>query len=231
MHERILVIDDDQELNSLLRDYLGTHGFIVHTVENPESGLSYLRQEVPDAVILDVMLPEMDGFSVCKEIRKSYTVPILMLTARGDVQDRIVGLELGADDYLPKPFEPRELVARLRSIFRRSIDSPVSGQSESFGELVINYASRAVTLSGEEISLTTNEYELLHYLIQNKGRVLDRGQLIEHLRGIDWESSNRSIDMLISRIRQKLRDDSRNPVYIKTITGTGYVFIYKNRLE
>lgn len=225
MNEKVLVIDDDKELNALLQDYLGTHGFIIHAVEHPQDGLDFLEKQVPDAVILDVMLPEMDGFTVCKEIRKNYSVPILMLTARGDVHDRIVGLELGADDYLPKPFEPRELVARLRSIFRRSSDSVSAAQIEKHGDLTINYSSRSVSINEREINLTTNEYELLQHLIRNKGRILDRNQLVEHLRGIDWESSNRSIDMLVSRIRQKLKDDSRNPIYIKTITGTGYVFL------
>ncbi len=226
MNEKILVIDDDRELNSLLQEYLGTHGFKVQTVEHPQSGIESIEKSIPDAIILDVMLPDMDGFSVCREIRKSYSIPILMLTARGDVHDRIVGLEIGADDYLPKPFEPRELVARLRSILRRSGDgSPDLVHLERHGDLTVNFSSRSVTLAGEDVNLTTNEYELLQYLIRNKGRVLDRGQLVEHLRGIDWESSNRSIDMLISRIRQKLKDDSRNPVYIKTVTGVGYVFL------
>lgn len=225
MNEKILVIDDDKELNSLLKDYLGTHGFVVYTVEHPEKGLEYIERHVPDAVILDVMLPDMDGFSVCTEIRKSYAVPIMMLTARGDVHDRIVGLEIGADDYLPKPFEPRELVARLRSILRRSADGSTNSQIEHYGALTVNFSSRSASLSGEEVNLTTNEFELLQYLIHNKGHVLDRNQLVEHLRGIDWESSNRSIDMLISRIRQKIGDDSRNPLYIKTVTGTGYVFL------
>jgi len=226
MNEKILVIDDDRELNSLLQEYLGTHGFVVQTVEHPQNGIEAIEKCVPDAIILDVMLPDMDGFSVCREIRKKYSTPILMLTAKGDVHDRIVGLEIGADDYLPKPFEPRELVARLRSILRRSAEgSQSSSQLERYGDLTINFSSRSVTVSGEEVNLTTNEYELLQYLIRNKGRVLDRSQLVEHLRGIDWESSNRSIDMLVSRIRQKIRDDSRNPLYIKTVTGVGYVFL------
>ncbi len=224
MNEKILVIDDDKELNSLLRDYLANHGFRVDAVEHPESGLQYLAKDVVDAVILDVMLPDMDGFSVLREIRKNYSVPVLMLTARGDVHDRIVGLEIGADDYLPKPFEPRELVARLRCILRRSSDA-VPATSERAGELTVNFSGRSVTYKDQPINLTTNEFELLGYLLRNKGRVLDRSQLIEHLRGIDWESSDRSVDMLISRIRQKLGEDSRNPRFIKTITGVGYVFI------
>ncbi|MBN1577859.1 MAG: response regulator transcription factor [Chitinispirillaceae bacterium] len=228
MNEKILVIDDDQEHNSLLHDYLGANGFLVHAVEHPDDGFEFLEHEMPDAIILDVMLPDMDGFTVCKEIRKRHSVPILMLTAKGDVHDRIVGLEIGADDYLPKPFEPRELVARLRSILRRS-NEKAAGQIERYGALSINYSSRTVTHSGEEVNLTTNEYLLLQYLIRNRGRVMERSQLIEHLRGIDWESSDRSIDMLISRIRQKLRDDSRNPSYIKTVTGMGYIFICKSQ--
>jgi DNA-binding response OmpR family regulator len=225
MNEKIVVIDDDQEHNSLLKAYLGTHGFLVHTVECPEAGIGYIEQIIPDAIILDVMLPDMDGFTVCKEIRKNYSIPILMLTARGDVHDRIVGLEIGADDYLSKPFEPRELVARLRAILRRVGENTGSSTIDRFGKLTINYSGRTVALNNENVNLTTNEYELLLYLIKNKGRVLDRNQLIEHLRGIDWDSSNRSVDMLISRIRQKLGENSREPDFIKTITGVGYTFI------
>jgi DNA-binding response OmpR family regulator len=225
MNEKILVIDDDQEHNMLLKNYLATHGFTVHTVDHPEIGLDYLKKEIPDAIILDLMLPDMDGFTVCKEIRKNYSVPILMLTAKGDVHDRIVGLEIGADDYLPKPFEPRELVARMHAILRRRSELRDTIAIETFGTLSINFASRVVKVDNKDIGLTTNEYEILSYLIKNKGRVLDRNQLVEHQRGIDWESSNRSVDMLISRIRQKLGEDSRNPHFIKTITGIGYTFV------
>jgi len=228
MNEKILIIDDDRELNTLLIDYLKNHGFIVEAIEHPEAGLEYIKQELPDAIILDLMLPDMDGFTVCKEIRKNYTIPVLMLTARGDVQDRIVGLEIGADDYMPKPFEPRELVARLHAILRRTGEAQNSSQTERFGNLIINYDNRSVSIDNVDINLTTNEYELMKILIKNKGRVLDRNQLIEHLRGIDWDASNRSVDMLISRIRQKLGDDSRDPVFIKTITGVGYTFINKS---
>jgi DNA-binding response OmpR family regulator len=227
MNDEILVIDDDREHNDLLRDYLGSNGFMVHTVDHPETGLTWLEHHKPDVIILDVMLPDMDGFTVCREIRKKYTIPILMLTAKGDVQDRIVGLEIGADDYLAKPFEPRELVARLRSILRRYKEVPLTGERELFGVLEINYAARTVALEGTDVNLTTSEYLLFEYLVRNRGRVLDRGQLVEHLRGIDHEAFDRSIDMLVSRLRQKLHDDSRHPVYIKTVTGTGYVFIYR----
>ncbi|HEX2957811.1 MAG TPA: response regulator transcription factor [Chitinispirillaceae bacterium] len=227
MNEKILVIDDDTELTSLLHDYLGNNGFVVSAVDHPEDGLALIEKEMPDAIILDIMLPDMDGFTVCKEIRKKYTVPILMLTAKGDVQDRIVGLEIGADDYLAKPFEPRELVARLRSILRRLSDGNADEHIGRFGDLVIDFAARNARIGDTDANLTTNEYLLLEHLVHNKGRVLDRNQLVDYLRGIDWESSNRSIDMLISRIRQKLNDDSRHPLYIRTVTGTGYVFIGK----
>lgn len=227
MNERILVIDDDLELNDLLRDYLSNNGFMVNTVDHPEDGLAHIHREMPDAIILDVMLPDMDGFSVCREIRKESTVPILMLTAKGDVHDRIVGLEIGADDYLSKPFEPRELVARLRSILRRKGNAEVENALEHYGALTINTASRTVLTNGTDVGLTTTEYELLLYMVRNKGRVLDRNQLIDHMRGIDWESTNRSIDMYISRIRLKLGDDPRNPLFIKTVTGAGYMFIRK----
>ncbi|NLE00356.1 MAG: response regulator transcription factor, partial [Fibrobacter sp.] len=223
MNEKILVIDDDKELTALLQDYLGNNGFIVNAVEHPEDGLAFLEKEMPDAIILDVMLPDMDGFTVCKEIRKKYSIPVLMLTAKGDVQDRIVGLEIGADDYLAKPFEPRELVARLRSILRRLSDNNSNDNTGRFGELVIDFAAKNVMIGGKDANLTTNEYLLLEHLVRNKGRVLDRNQLVDYLRGIDWESSNRSIDMLISRIRQKLHDDSRHPLFIRTVTGTGYI--------
>jgi two-component system, OmpR family, phosphate regulon response regulator OmpR len=227
MNETILVIDDDRELNSLLHDYLSNNGFLVHTVDHPEAGLAYIEKKMPDAVILDVMLPDMDGFSVCREIRKHSAVPVLMLTAKGDVHDRIVGLEIGADDYLPKPFEPRELLARLRSVLRRTGKIATGGERERYGVLTIDTAARTVTIDGEDAGLTTNEYELLLYLIRNRGRVLDRTMLVDAMRGIDWESNNRSIDMYISRIRQKLSDDPRNPSFIRTVTGTGYVFIHK----
>jgi len=231
MNEKILVIDDDEELNSLLHDYLGENGFNVTTAVHPESGLERLEREMPDAVILDVMLPDMDGFSVCREIRKNYTVPILMLTAKGDVHDRIVGLEIGADDYLAKPFEPRELVARLRSILRRTYETGHTEQRERYGSLTIDFGARNVRIGDEEANLTTNEYQLFEYLVRNRGRVLDRNQLVDRLRGIDWDASNRSIDMVVSRIRQKLHDDSRRPLYIRTVTGTGYVFIAKEGRE
>ncbi|MCG2820780.1 MAG: response regulator transcription factor, partial [Candidatus Atribacteria bacterium] len=160
MNKTILIIDDDKKLNNLLSDYLSKFGFKVTTVTHPDEGLKILKREQPDIIILDIMLPKMDGFEVCKEIRKEYSVPIIMLTARGEVTDRIVGLELGADDYLPKPFEPRELVARIQSVLRRGSEDLKSGIIK-FGRLVVDIEKHSVLLDGENVDLTTMEFEIL----------------------------------------------------------------------
>jgi len=192
MTKTILVIDDDEKLNSLLKDYLSEFSFKVITETNPERALNLLKRKAPDIIILDIMLPGMDGFEVCRRIRKSYNIPVIMLTARGKVEDRIVGLELGADDYLPKPFEPRE---------------------------------QLVLLEGEAVELTTMEFEILHLLLKNPDKVLDREQIMDSLRGQEWEAFDRSVDVLVSRLRQKLRDDPKSPRFIRTIWGRGYKFI------
>jgi DNA-binding response OmpR family regulator len=227
MKHTILIIDDDKKLNRLLVTFLGEFGFNVLTATHPAMGLKMLKKEAPDLVILDIMLPEMDGFQVCKTIRETHTVPIIMLTARGEITDRIVGLELGADDYLPKPFEPRELVARIHSVIRRA-----SGRDEirpqSFGRLEIDFAKRSARLNNDLLDLTTNEFTALALLVRNAGKVLDRDQILQELRGMDSEAFNRSVDITMSRLRQKLKDDPRAPVYIKTVWGAGYVFIGAN---
>lgn len=226
MNKKVLVIDDDIKLNDLLKEYLSKFGFSVRTAAHPDDGLKMLKKEEPDIIILDVMLPGMDGFEVCKEIRKSWSIPILMLTARGDVTDRIVGLEIGADDYLPKPFEPRELVARMQTIIRRS--SGVGRQDKNiqqFGALTIDFDKHSALINNKSVELTTAEYEILALFVKKAGKVLNRDQILDHIRGIEWEAFNRSVDVLISRIRQKLGDDPKNPHYIKTVWGTGYMFI------
>lgn len=224
MKKKILVIDDDEKMNNLLKDYLSGFDYQVLSALDPESGLETLKSEKPDLIILDVMLPGMNGFEVCKEIRKESSIPIIMLTARGDVTDRIVGLELGADDYLPKPFEPRELVARIQSIFRRI--SPVKSENEiKFDNLIVDLDKHIICLDGKYIELTTMEFEVLEVFIKNRGIVLSREKLMEMLKGIDWESYDRSVDVLISRLRQKLNDDPRHPKFIKTMWGSGYKFI------
>lgn len=224
MDKSVLVIDDDEKLNDLLKDYLSKFGFKVTTVIHPDDGLDILERELPDIIILDIMLPDKDGFEVCKEIRKTYSVPILMLTARGEVTDRIVGLELGADDYLPKPFEPRELVARIQSILRRSKET-VKSDKIKFGNLVVDLNKQTVELNNENVDLTTMEFEVLTLFVKNPGKVLTRDRIMERTHDMDWEAFNRTVDVLVSRLRQKLKDDPKNPTLFKTIWGKGYKFI------
>jgi DNA-binding response OmpR family regulator len=224
MSTTILIIDDDTKLNQLLVEFFREFGFRTITAVRPEDGLKRLRQEAPDLIILDVMLPGMNGFEVCKTIRQSSTVPIIMLTARGMVTDKVVGLELGADDYLPKPFEPRELVARIQSVLRRARGMEES-EVRSFGRLEVNFPKRIVKLDGEVIDLTTNEFAALALLVTNKGKVLNRDQILGELRGIESDAFNRSVDITMSRLRHKLRDDPKNPSFIKTVWATGYMFI------
>lgn len=224
MKKKILVIDDDEKMNNLLRDYLSGFDYEVISALDPVTGLELLKSEKPDLIILDVMLPTMNGFEACKEIRKENSIPIIMLTARGDVTDRIVGLEIGADDYLPKPFEPRELVARIQSIFRRIVSSK-TGNEIKFDNLILDIDKHLVCLEGKYIELTTMEFEILELFVKNQGKVLSRDRLMEMLKGTDWESYDRSVDVLISRLRQKLNDDPRHPKFIKTMWGSGYKFI------
>jgi len=224
MDSTILIIDDDEKLNRLLTDFLGEFGFITLTATHPEDGLKKLNQKSPDLVILDVMLPGMDGFEVCKTIRQQSLVPIIMLTARGELSDKVVGLELGADDYLPKPFEPRELVARIHSVLRRTqkVDKT---RPQSFDRLEIDFSRHIVKLDGNIVDLTTNEFAALALLAGKPGKVFNRDEILQELRGIDCDAFNRSVDITMSRLRQKLNDDAKSPVFIKTVWGTGYVFI------
>jgi len=224
MEPTILIIDDDERLNQLLKGYLSDFGFKTLTATNPSEGLKKLKQKSPDLIILDVMLPEMDGFEVCKIIRQAYTVPIIMLTAKGELMDKVVGLELGADDYLAKPFEPRELVARIHSVLRRTKKIDFSG-SRTFDRLEIDFSKRIVKLDGKMLTLTTNEFDALALLVKNPEKVLDRDQILQELRGMDCDAFNRSVDITMSRLRQKLKDNPKNPAFIKTIWGTGYVFV------
>ncbi len=219
----VLIVDDDERLTGLLTEYLGRFGYAVRAVGHPEAGLRALKTDPPDLVILDVMLPDLDGLAVCRRIRETSRIPIIMLTARGDVADRIVGLELGADDYLAKPFEPRELVARVQAVLRRG--SPHDVDVARAGPVSVNFTTRTATLDGRALSLTTAEFELLGFLVRNRGRVVSRERIIEGTRGINWESFDRSVDVLVSRVRQKLGDDARQSAYIRTVRGVGYSFI------
>jgi len=220
----ILLLDDDEKLTSLLTEYLSGYDFEVLAAAHPREGLRLLAQRTPDLLVLDVMLPEMDGFAVCRKVRETSRVPIIMLTARGDVTDRVVGLEIGADDYLPKPFEPRELVARIQAVLRRR---SAAGQDERLttGRLTIDWGRREVELDGTALELTTAEFDLLGILVRSSGRVLSRDAIMSRTHGVDWEAFDRSVDVLISRLRQKLGDDPRSPQFIRTVRGAGYTFI------
>ncbi len=222
---RVLLIDDDARLSDLLRAYFERFDLQLISATHPTEGLRRLAESPPDLVILDVMLPDMDGFEVCRRIRKTSRVPIIMLTARGDVTDRIVGLELGADDYLPKPFEPRELVARIQNVLRRSADLPAASDTLTFDDLVIDTAARSASLGQQPLDLTTMEYELLLLLASKPGHAFTRDEILNGLRGIDAQLFSRSVDILVSRLRQKLNDTAKQPRFIKTVWGTGYTFV------
>lgn len=226
MAERVLVVEDDPRLAEMLSEYLGQAGFRISVASAGASALRQLAAEAAyDAVVLDLMLPDMDGLDVCREIRARSDTPVLMLTARGDAIDRIIGLELGADDYLPKPFEPRELLARLRAILRRR--APASADAEAilhFGRLDIDVAARAVLLDGVRRELTSYQFELLLVLARNAGRVLSREVLMDKLKGAHLEAFDRSIDVHISRIRAAIEDDPKKPRRVITVRGAGYVF-------
>lgn len=222
---RILLIDDDEKLGELLRAYFQRFDMQVDVALRPSDGLAKLARDKPDLVILDVMLPEQDGFEVCRSIRRTSTVPVVMLTARGEVTDRIVGLEIGADDYVPKPFEPRELVARVQNVLRRGRARQADDRVLRFAGLAVDTERRTVELDGEPLELTTMEYQLLRLFAANPGRTFNRDEILNELRGIDAQLFSRSVDILVSRLRQKLHDTSRQPRFIKTVWGTGYAFV------
>lgn len=223
---RILLIDDDEKLGELLKAYFQRFDMQLDNAVLPSEGLMKIQRDKPDLVILDGMLPEQDGFDVCRTIRKTSSIPVVMLTARGDVTDRIVGLEIGADDYLSKPFEPRELVVRIQNVLRRS---RAAGAEDDivlrFGRLLVDTERRTAELDGNPLDLTTMEYQLLVLFASNPGRTFNRDEILNELRGIDAQLFSRSVDILVSRLRQKLGDTSRQPRFIKTVWGTGYAFV------
>jgi two-component system phosphate regulon response regulator OmpR len=227
---RALIIDDDESLAEMLTEFLENRGLDVVAQHRADTGLETLAAGNFDAVILDVMLPDLDGFEVCKRIRERSNIPILMLTARGDETDRIVGLEIGADDYLPKPFSPAELLARLRAVLRRTAAAAhPSGATRArpalrFGRLEIDRDAHIVAIEGEPRILTSHQFELLRVLAENAGHVLSREQLMQNLRGQSIEAFDRSIDNHVSRIRAAIEDDPKNPRRLLTVRGAGYVF-------
>ncbi len=221
--QRILLIDDDAQLGPPLAAYLARFDFKLDCALKPSLGLAQLQRERYDAAILDVMLPEMDGFALCRTIRKNSDIPLIMLTARGEVMDRVVGLELGADDYVPKPFEPRELVARLQTVLRRRVASPAlaaaSGeQSLRFDGLVIDLPTRSVIRQGERLSLTSTEFDLLVLLAKEPGKIFNRDDILNHLRGHEVDMLTRAVDIVISRLRKKLEPLD----CIRTLRNAGY---------
>ena len=219
---KLLLIDDDPGLAVPLREYFERFNLDLHAEQHPHEGLRYLREQNPDLVILDVMLPDMDGFEVCREIRRDSEVPIIMLTARGEVTDRVVGLELGADDYLPKPFEPRELVARIQRVLKRT-DARAGTDSNiwSFPGLRIDRERQSVEVQGEAVAFSHMEYQLVELLAGRPGHPFSRNDILNALRGIDAELYTRAVDVLVSRVRQKLKPTD----YIKTVRGAGYSFV------
>lgn len=228
MTTRILMIEDDEQLTAMVREYLAQSGMQVTHRATAGQGVDAVEHDDFDAIILDIMLPDFDGFEACRRIRVHSDIPILMLTARGNAEDRIVGLEIGADDYLPKPFNPRELQARLRAILRRRGTSAGALQALlRFGRLSIDRDARSVRIDGEERSLTGYQFDLLCALAEHAGRVLSRDQLMDHLRGQELEAFDRSIDVHISRIRAAIEDDPKHPRRIVTVRGAGYLFARK----
>ncbi len=229
MSVRLLMIEDDARLAAMVGEYLGQSGFALSHAVDAHSGLAQLQDRMPELVILDLMLPDMDGLEVCRRIRalpgQAAQVPVLMLTAKGDPMDRVIGLELGADDYLPKPFEPRELLARIRAILRRRTQGAApAAQRLRFGSLEIDRGARNVTVAGQPCELTSYQFDLLIALAERAGRVLTREQIMEAVRGRELEAFDRSIDVHMGRIRAAIEADAKSPKRILTVRGVGYVF-------
>jgi DNA-binding response OmpR family regulator len=222
--DRILLIEDDARLAEMVKNYLGGSGFSITIASTGRAGLGLHGRQEFDALILDLMLPDMDGLEVCRKIRAGAQTPILMLTARGDAMDRVVGLEIGADDYLPKPFEPRELLARLRAILRRSKRGEENSELMRFGRLEIDVGARQVRRDGEACTITGYQFDLLLVLARHAGRVMSREAIMDLMKNERLDAFDRSIDVHISRIRAAIEDDPKKPRRVITVRGAGYVF-------
>ena len=226
MPDQVLLIDDDQKLAAMLTAWLGSRGVALTVRHTAAGGLSALRHTRPDLLLLDLMLPDADGLDVCRTVRAQHPhLPILMLTARGDPTDRVIGLEVGADDYLPKPFDPRELLARIRAILRRVRRGPSTEQVLRFGPLTLDRGALQAHRDGQSIELTARQFQILWALAQRAGRVLDRSQLSAAIGERAGDPLDRTIDVHISRIRAAIEDDPRRPRYLKTVRGAGYLFV------
>ena len=222
---KALLIDDDAKLGNLLSDYLTKFEIELNSTTEPTLALDLIAEHEPDLIILDVMMPKMNGFEVCSGIRKKHKIPIIMLSARGESFDRVKGLDLGADDYMAKPFEPRELVARIHSLLRRVSDE----DHYRLDIFEVNTINREISIDGQMLSLTNMEFELLELLLANPGTLFSRDDILKHLRGIEAKIFSRSIDILISRLRQKIETNPKEPKFIKTIWGKGYMFLPRNK--
>jgi DNA-binding response OmpR family regulator len=233
-NERILLIDDDERLAAMVGDYLRGHGYAVDSATTLAAGRERLQASDYDALLLDLMLPDGDGLDLTRELRadpRSRRLPLLMLTARGEPMDRVVGLELGADDYLPKPFEPRELLARLKALLRRVQPDGAGSEVMRFGRLEIDLGARQARLDGRACDLTGHQFDLLVVLARSAGRVLTRDQIMDSLRGHPMEAFDRSIDVHVSRIRAVIEDDPKTPQRVLTVRGTGYLFAKKQDVQ
>ncbi|WP_405632723.1 winged helix-turn-helix domain-containing protein [Pseudoalteromonas sp. Ld20] len=227
--QHIMLVEDDMSLAEWFSDYLTEHGYLVTLVNRGDVAVELIKADMPELVVLDIMLPVKDGFDVCKEARNFYQGPILMMTARDDEMDEILGLELGADDYVTKPVKPRVLLSRIKALLRRvktnANTANVSENQIQLGQLSINANSRATKLHGQYVAISSNEFDLLWYLAQSAGQVVNRTELFHQLNGIDYDGFDRRVDIVISRLRKKLGDDANNPYRIKTVWGKGYLLV------
>ena len=223
------MIDDDRTLTESLSTFFSQHNFEMRYANDPIDGMKLITTEAPALLLLDVMMPKVDGFTLCKQIRETHSLPIIMLTARGRLEDKVQGFEIGVDDYLPKPFEPMELLVRVQALLRRSGQSeapvPTDTQLIQFVDIDIYPAQQLVKVTGQEVSLSGMEFHLLYTLATNPGKVFNREQIVGALKGVELDLYGRAVDILLSRLRQKLNDSPSSPRFIKTIRGVGYTFI------
>jgi DNA-binding response OmpR family regulator len=226
---KILIIDDDENLTDSLRELFKQHQLAFVCANDPSLGLALIESEAPQLLLLDVMMPKIDGFTLCKQIREVFTLPIIMLTARGRLEDKIQGFELGVDDYLAKPFEPTELLARVHALLRRSAITEDTKSTPidviQFAGMDIYPSQQLVRIDGDDVALSGMEFHLLHTFATNPGKIFNREQIIGALKGVEVDLFGRSVDILLSRLRQKLNDSASAPRFIKTIRGIGYTFI------
>lgn len=227
--KHIMLVEDDKSLAEWFSDYLGEQGYLVSVVNRGDIAIELIESDQPDLVVLDIMLPVKDGFDVCKAVRPVYHGPILMMTARDQEMDEVLGLELGADDYVTKPVKPRVLLSRIKALFRRAeataTKEPVNKNTLKFGQLTIDLNTRKTTLAGATMPISSNEFDVLWQLASSAGEVVSRKALVTQLRGIEYDGFDRSMDIIVSRIRKKLGDDASNPYRIKTVWGKGYLFV------